>query len=90
MAHRNFQENETTKRYETIIPKLKLLAPALGLALLGVLASAQAADKKPNIVVIMGDDIGWLHQTSKVVRLLKRDVSGKKVCATPIWPLRSF
>src|SRR5271166_6545979 len=46
---------------KTKIPKLKLLAPALGLALLGVLASAQAQDKKPNIIVIMGDDIGWFN-----------------------------
>jgi len=37
--------------------KLQFLALASGLAL-GVLASAQAADKKPNILVIMGDDIG--------------------------------
>ena len=37
--------------------KLKHLALAFGLAL-GVLASAQAADKKPNILVIWGDDIG--------------------------------
>ena len=36
---------------------LKYLALAVGLAL-GILASAQAADKKPNIVVIWGDDIG--------------------------------
>src|SRR5271165_2966530 len=43
------------------IQKLKLLAPALGLVLLGVLASAQAADKKPNILFIMGDDIGWMQ-----------------------------
>lgn len=35
----------------------KLLALAAGLAL-GVLASAQAADKKPNILVVWGDDIG--------------------------------
>jgi arylsulfatase A-like enzyme len=37
--------------------KLKHLALAFGLAW-GVLASAQAAEKKPNIVVIWGDDIG--------------------------------
>jgi hypothetical protein len=61
MAHRNFQESKKTKQTNGMkieIPKLKLLTPALGLALFGVLASAQAADKKPNIVVIMGDDIG--------------------------------
>jgi arylsulfatase len=37
--------------------KLKSIALAFGLAL-GLLASAQAADKKPNILVIWGDDIG--------------------------------
>jgi arylsulfatase len=43
---------------KTKIPKLKLLTLAFGLAL-GVLASAQAADKKPNILIIWGDDIGY-------------------------------
>ena len=38
----------------------KLLTLAFGLAL-SVLASAQAADKKPNILFIMGDDIGWMQ-----------------------------
>src|SRR3982751_1148496 len=28
-------------------------------ALLGVVGSAQAADKKPNIVILMTDDVGW-------------------------------
>jgi hypothetical protein len=37
--------------------KLKHLALFFGLAS-GVLAVAQAADKKPNVVVIWGDDIG--------------------------------
>ena len=39
------------------IPKLILLTLAFGLVV-GVGATALAADKKPNIVVIMGDDIG--------------------------------
>jgi arylsulfatase A-like enzyme len=38
--------------------KTTITALALGLAAMGVLASAQAADKKPNILVIFGDDIG--------------------------------
>ena len=40
--------------------KLKHLVLAFGLAL-SVLASAQAADKKPNIVIIWGDDIGQFN-----------------------------
>src|ERR1700709_638419 len=31
------------------------------LALIGAIATAQAADKKPNILFIMGDDIGWMQ-----------------------------
>ena len=30
-------------------------------ALLGVVGSVAAADKKPNILFIMGDDIGWMQ-----------------------------
>jgi arylsulfatase A-like enzyme len=63
----------------------KLLALAAGLAL-GVLASAQAADKKPNIVVIWGDDIGtWNishnnrgmmgYKTPNIDRLAKEGLS---------------
>jgi len=42
------------------IPKLILLTLAFGLAV-GVGAPAQAADKKPNILFIMGDDVGWFN-----------------------------
>ena len=42
-----------------------LLALVSGMAL-GVLTSVQAADKKPNIVIIWGDDIG--HPTSAPIR----------------------
>ena len=40
--------------------KLANLALVLSLALLASL-SAQGADRKPNILVIMGDDIGWFN-----------------------------
>jgi arylsulfatase len=43
-----------------LIPKLILLTLAFGLAV-GVGALAQAADKKPNILFIMGDDVGWFN-----------------------------
>jgi arylsulfatase len=36
-------------------------AIAVGLAAGGVVAPAIAQDKKPNILVIMGDDIGWFN-----------------------------
>ncbi len=42
------------------IQKLILLTLAFGLAA-GVGAPAQAQDKKPNILFIMGDDVGWFN-----------------------------
>src|SRR5213595_2758414 len=40
------------------ISKLILITLAFGLAV-GVGTSAQASDKKPNIVILMTDDVGW-------------------------------
>src|SRR5205814_4157728 len=41
---------------------LRLIFPTLAFGLVvGVGAPAQAADKKPNILFIMGDDIGWMQ-----------------------------
>ena len=45
---------------------MKLHRYTLGLlsvvaAMLCVVVPAQAADKKPNIVFIMGDDVGWFN-----------------------------
>ena len=42
------------------IPRLILLTLAFGLVV-GIGVPAQAADKKPNILFIMGDDIGWMQ-----------------------------
>jgi arylsulfatase A-like enzyme len=50
------QPKEKMKR----IPKIILLTLVFGLAV-GIGAPAQAADKKPNILFIMGDDIGWMQ-----------------------------
>src|SRR5271165_410204 len=46
--------------------KQKVLSHGLSLltvtaALIGAAAPLQAQDKKPNILVIMGDDIGWMQ-----------------------------
>src|SRR6266404_7516338 len=42
------------------IPKLIVLTLAFGLVV-GAVAPAQSQDKKPNILFIMGDDIGWMQ-----------------------------
>ena len=34
---------------------------AIGLAIVGLAAPAAAQEKKPNILFIMGDDIGWMQ-----------------------------
>ena len=47
------------KRRTLIRSSLSLLAAAG--ALLGAAGSVQAQDKKPNILFIMGDDIGWMQ-----------------------------
>ena len=41
--------------------KYGLTVLAASTALIGAGGTAQAADKKPNIMFIMGDDIGWMQ-----------------------------
>ena len=47
------------------MPPLRVVAQTIGAACLGILAaatlSAQTPAKKPNILFIMGDDIGWMQ-----------------------------
>jgi arylsulfatase A-like enzyme len=50
------KQNKTMKRMQ----KLILLTLSFGLAISGG-APAHAQDKKPNILVIMGDDVGWFN-----------------------------
>ena len=43
-------------------PKLKILKQwAVALCIAFIAVAAQAADKKPNILFIMGDDVGWFN-----------------------------
>src|SRR5213594_4532410 len=43
-------------------PKLKILKQwAVALCVAFIVTAAQAADKKPNILFIMGDDVGWFN-----------------------------
>src|SRR6266498_4514224 len=55
---RRAPSDHARKKQMKIIPKLILLTLAFGLALT-VGAPAQAADKKPNIFMLMTDDTGW-------------------------------
>src|SRR5208337_3789275 len=56
-------ENETNRRNmkRNNLLKYGLTVLAASTALLGAGGTAQAADKKPNILFIMGDDIGWMQ-----------------------------
>jgi len=54
----NKQKNQNMKRNPLTNGLSLLIATA---ALFSVVAPAQAADKKPNIVFIMGDDVGWFN-----------------------------
>jgi len=50
--------NKGKMRTKTKLLQYGLSLLIVGAALFGAFASAQAADKKPNIVIIWGDDIG--------------------------------
>jgi arylsulfatase len=56
MPNQNQEIQMKHKRFTHNLSVLTALA-----ALLCAVASAQAADKKPNIVFIMGDDVGWFN-----------------------------
>ena len=59
-------ENQTTQQEKGKMKRRTLIRSNLSLllaagALLGAAGSVQAQDKKPNILFIMGDDIGWMQ-----------------------------
>jgi Sulfatase len=43
------------------LPSSVLLALVTSVSLMCAVVASQAADKKPNIVFIMGDDVGWFN-----------------------------
>jgi hypothetical protein len=55
ISEQDARPTQKKTKHET---KLNHIALIVGPAILATL-SAQAADKKPNILVIWGDDIGW-------------------------------
>src|SRR5690349_677154 len=54
-------QNSNDMKSKTLPVSLGLSLLLAGAALFGVSASVHAADRKPNIVVIMGDDVGWFN-----------------------------
>ena len=57
-------------------------------ALIGAGGPLQAQDKKPNIIVIMGDDVGWCnigayHQGLMSDKTPNLDKLARKACASP-------
>src|SRR5437868_3085449 len=60
LGGRDRKKNRKSQKNMKRIPRLIFLTLAFGLVV-GVGAPAQAADKKPNILFIMGDDIGWMQ-----------------------------
>ena len=55
------QISSGAKRSRTIAPTALAALLSLGLAAVGSAAPAVAQEKKPNILFIMGDDIGWMQ-----------------------------
>ena len=53
------EKNKTMKPRKVISNGLSLLT--VGATLYAATFAVQAADKKPNILFIMGDDIGWMQ-----------------------------
>src|SRR6266446_1190731 len=55
------REKTVKRKKRTLKALVVLFAAAAVTAMAAGPAAAQAADKKPNIIVIMGDDVGWFN-----------------------------
>ena len=57
MSKRDARQPTTTR----LAGGVMVVVLAVGLAAAGLVAPAAAQEKKPNILVIMGDDVGWFN-----------------------------
>jgi hypothetical protein len=78
------EDRQTSRTHRPHTVPALVAGLVVGLATFGAVAPAIAQDKKPNILFIMGDDIGWMRRASTTAgsRLVKRQTSiasGKKV-----------
>src|SRR5438132_9764244 len=58
----NLKHTHQFDKQKTMKPKPKILKQwAVALCVAFIVTASQAQDKKPNILFIMGDDIGWMQ-----------------------------
>ena len=78
------EDRQTSRTHRPHTVPALVAGLVVGLATFGAVAPALAQDKKPNILFIMGDDIGWMqpsiyHRGLAVGETPNIDRIGKKV-----------